>query len=129
MSSFTSPLYWQIHNLVTSITKKNFKGSRAELNQLVELYGPDARQFLVQCLIEETHFRDQRGHQQKDNNKLQLLTQEIQLVANRPNFATIICQVLDTPRAHSRDARTRHAGRAEWSLERPSVDPRHRVRA
>ena len=112
MSSFTSPLYWQIHNLVTSITKKNFKGSRAELNQLVELYGPDARQFLVQCLIEETHFRDQRGHQQKDNNKLQLLTQEIQLVANRPNFATIICQVLDTPRAHSRDARTRGAVKA-----------------
>ncbi len=62
--SFTSPLFWQIHNLVASITKKNFKGSREELNQLVDLYGPDARQFLVACLVEETHFRDQRGHHQ-----------------------------------------------------------------
>ena len=97
--SFTSPLFWQIHNLVASITKKNFKGSREELNQLVDLYGPDARQFLIACLVEETHFRDQRGHHQpKDHQKVQLLAYEIAQAAARPNFATVICQALENPR-------------------------------
>ena len=97
--SFTSPLFWQIHNLVASITKKNFKGSREELNQLVTLYGPDARQFLVACLVEETHFRDQRGHHQpKDHQKVQLLSFEIAQAAARPNFATVICAALENPR-------------------------------
>lgn len=34
MVSFVSPLFWQIHYLVTNLSKKNFKSNVAELNQV-----------------------------------------------------------------------------------------------
>lgn len=34
MVSFASPLFWQIHYLVTNLSKKNFKTNVAELNQV-----------------------------------------------------------------------------------------------
>ena len=57
MTSFASPLFWQIRYLVQGLNKKNFKSSVAELNQLIDLYGQDSRLFLLQCLVEETDFR------------------------------------------------------------------------
>jgi len=80
MTSFASPLFWQIRYLVTNLNKKNFKSSVAELNQLIDLYGQDSRLFLIQCLVEETDFRDQRAHHQhKDYQKILLLAHEISL--------------------------------------------------
>lgn len=37
--------------------------------QLIELYGEDARLFLLQCLVEETGFKEQRAHNRDGGNK------------------------------------------------------------
>jgi CCR4-NOT transcription complex subunit 1 len=103
MTSFASPLFWQIRYLVTNLNKKNFKSSVAELNQLIDLYGQDSRLFLIQCLVEETDFRDQRAHHQhKDYQKILLLAHEISQATAKPNFASIICQVLESQTSGSR---------------------------
>lgn len=93
MVSFASPLFWQINYLVTNLSKKNFKSNVAELNQLVELYGEDARIFLLHCLVQDVDFRDARG--QKDALKLQLLAHEVAQASSRPNFTTFICEAIE----------------------------------
>jgi CCR4-NOT transcription complex subunit 1 len=109
MTSFASPLFWQIRYLVTNLNKKNFKSSVAELNQLIDLYGQDSRLFLIQCLVEETDFRDQRAHHQhKDYQKILLLAHEISQATAKPNFASIICQVLESQATGSRARSSGH---------------------
>ncbi|KAG6606514.1 CCR4-NOT transcription complex subunit 1 [Phytophthora cinnamomi] len=93
MVSFASPLFWQINYLVTNLSKKNFKSNVAELSQLVELYGEDARIFLLNCLVKDIDFRDARG--QKDALKIQLLTHEVAQASSRPNFTTFICEAIE----------------------------------
>ena len=56
--------------------------------QLVELYGEDARIFLLNCLVKDIDFRGQ-----KDTLKIQLLTHEVAQASSRPNFTTFICEV------------------------------------
>ncbi|KAF1329901.1 Ccr4-not transcription complex subunit 1, partial [Globisporangium splendens] len=94
MVSFASPLFWQIHYLVTNLSKKNFKTNVAELNQLVGLYGEDARIFLLNCLVKDIDFRDPRN-QNRDALKIQLLTHEIAQASSRPNFTTFICEAIE----------------------------------
>lgn len=57
----------------------------------MELYGEDARIFLLNCLVKDIDFRDARG--QKDALKIQLLTHEVSQASSRPNFTTFICEV------------------------------------
>lgn len=131
MVSFASPLFWQIHYLVSNLSKKNFKTNVAELNQvrdllssrssrlvslspffhcvldqhtltslfsslshpqLVGLYGEDARIFLLNCLVKDIDFRDDRN-QTRDALKIQLLAHEIAQASSRPNFTTFLCEV------------------------------------
>ncbi|OQS03875.1 CCR4-NOT transcription complex subunit, partial [Thraustotheca clavata] len=92
MVSFASPLFWQIHYLITSLGKKNFKSNVAELNQLVGLYGEDARVYLLSCLVREIDFRDAKS--QKDSLKVQLLTHELGQAATKPNFTSFLCQAI-----------------------------------
>ncbi|KAJ0400375.1 hypothetical protein ATCC90586_008488 [Pythium insidiosum] len=94
VSSFASPLFWQIHYLVTNLNKKNFKSNVAELNQLVGLYGEDARIFLLNCLVKDIDFRDTRN-QHRDALKIQLLQHEIAQASSKPNFTTLICEAIN----------------------------------
>ncbi|KDO28102.1 hypothetical protein SPRG_06770 [Saprolegnia parasitica CBS 223.65] len=92
MVAFASPLFWQIHYLITSLSKKNFKTHVAELNQLVGLYGEDARVYLLGCLVREIDFRDTKSH--KDSLKVQLLTHEIGQASTKPNFTTYLVHAI-----------------------------------
>nr|CCA26834.1 hypothetical protein ALNC14_129780 [Albugo laibachii Nc14] len=95
MTSFASPLFWQIQYLVTNFNKKNFKSSVAELNQLVDLYGDDARIFLLNCLVKGIDFRDNKASHHKDSLKIQLLAHEIAQASSRSNFTTFLCEALE----------------------------------
>uniref|UniRef100_A0AAV1VFM7 CCR4-NOT transcription complex subunit 1 n=1 Tax=Peronospora matthiolae TaxID=2874970 RepID=A0AAV1VFM7_9STRA len=103
MVSFASPLFWQINYLVKNLNKKNFKSNVAELNQLVELYGEDARIFLLNCLVKDIDFRGQ-----KDALKIQLLTHEVVQASSRPNFTTFICEAIEGNASDAVDAGERH---------------------
>lgn len=39
--------------------------------QLIELYGEDARLFLLECLVEDTGFKEQRAHAHHGNKDAQ----------------------------------------------------------
>lgn len=52
-------------------------------NQLIELYGEDARVFLLQCLVEETGFKEQRTHTHHGNKD----TQKVRQSPMTTNFA------------------------------------------
>lgn len=92
MVSLVSPLFWQMQYLIQNLSKKNFKSNVAELNQLVDLYGQDARIFLLGCLIEEIDFRDSKT--QKDALRIQLLSHEMSQASLLPNFTSIMAQVM-----------------------------------
>ena len=53
----------QIKFLVGGLEKKNQSASVAELNELVNLYGQDARIFLLTCLVDQIDFRDSKAQQ------------------------------------------------------------------
>jgi hypothetical protein len=58
---FASPLCWQIFQLVSNLTKKKQQSSYNELAQLVNLYGHDARVFLLSCLLDDADLREGKG--------------------------------------------------------------------
>lgn len=43
--------------------------------QLIELYGEDARLFLLQCLVEETGFKEQKAHAHHGNKDAQKVSE------------------------------------------------------
>lgn len=51
--------------------------------QLIELYGEDARLFLLQCLVEETGFKEQRTHTHHGNKDAQKVHVRRQISAVR----------------------------------------------
>ena len=61
--------------------------------QLVDLYGHDARLYLLRCLVDHIDFRDQKSG--KDALKVTLLNQELAKVSGRQNFVSIVCQALE----------------------------------
>ncbi|XP_043234309.1 CCR4-NOT transcription complex subunit 1-like isoform X1 [Amphibalanus amphitrite] len=88
----------QISNIVANLTKKNFKVSSQEIQQLVEAHGSDAQIHLLRCLF--THVDWEAGGRSggptnKDNPQLQLLQQLCASLATRPNFVHTLCYAVD----------------------------------
>jgi len=103
MSSFTSPIFWQLQDLVQSLNKKSLKGNVSEMNQLINLFGVDARIFQLACLVDEIeHLQgvSQGGAfvNQKDSIRIQVLAHELREACLQSNFSTIICQVFENSR-------------------------------
>ena len=92
LRGFASVVFAQLRYLVQNINKKNQRASISEIAHLVWLYGESAFLVLFCCLLEEIDFRDPRL--QKDQLKAQLLAQEFVKLAERPNFATLFCEIL-----------------------------------
>ena len=61
--------------------------------QLVELYGEDARVFLLKSLVDGIDFRDTKGTH-KDALKIQILVHEISQTITQSNFASVVCVAL-----------------------------------
>ena len=53
MASFVSPLFWRIDQIVRNglSSKKEVKSSVAEVERLLDMYGADARLFLIKSLF------------------------------------------------------------------------------
>ncbi len=63
------------------------------LLQLVEVYGHDVYVFLFRSLISHLDLKNTKASQ--DQIRLQLLGQELAVVANRPNYVSVICQAFE----------------------------------
>jgi len=82
-----------------------------ELNQLLALYGYDARVFLLSCLIDETDFTAKNvlsgPSGSKDLPKVALLHTEVAAALKQPGFALLILAALDgAGRAHEGRSRS-----------------------
>eukprot|EP00736_Rhodelphis_marinus_P014468 Rmarinus@m.14689 len=95
MVSSHSVVFTQIRYLISNITKKNAKGTQAELNQLLASYGSDARQYLLRCLVDQIDFRDTKSTSLKDSLKIHLLSAEFNQLSSRPNFHTLVAHALE----------------------------------
>lgn len=89
------PLLWQIRNIVTGLNKKNLKSSVAELNQIIELYGHDARVLQLQCLLESVDFKAIKDGVREQAPKLQLLQHAITQCVVQKNFVSVLCQAVE----------------------------------
>ena len=92
-ASFASPLYWQVQYAVqnTLSNKKMYKQGVTEVQNLVSLFGDDARLFLLQCLIEQIDFREKSS---SHSNLVQFLSEELDAHINDANFGTLFSQAL-----------------------------------
>ena len=89
--SFVSPLFWQIRFLVRNSlsSKKTYKAGVSELKKLVELYGLDARIFLLRCLVEAIDFREHRNQSSQQQHQIALLASELDNFYASSNFSSI----------------------------------------
>jgi hypothetical protein len=78
--------------------------------QLIELYGQDARIFLLQSLVAQIDFKSiaeqSQGSgnnqvQHKDSHRLSLLVHEVAQAATKPNFVSLLCQALEGQKSSS----------------------------
>eukprot|EP01116_Phalansterium_solitarium_P014539 TRINITY_DN3224_c0_g1_i5.p1 TRINITY_DN3224_c0_g1~~TRINITY_DN3224_c0_g1_i5.p1 ORF type:complete len:1462 (-),score=389.12 TRINITY_DN3224_c0_g1_i5:3053-7438(-) len=93
LTNFSYLVGSQIRFLVTNLNKKNAKASTTELHHLVDLYGSDAYLYLLRSLVSSIDFKDTKG--QKDQIRIQLLSQEVSQLVRLPNFASLVCQALE----------------------------------
>ena len=67
---FSPPIYWRIHNLITTLTKKNNKTHTSELFELAKMYNDDSKTFMLATLFDEIDFKDQRTNGHRDTQKV-----------------------------------------------------------
>eukprot|EP01114_Cavostelium_apophysatum_P013415 TRINITY_DN3247_c0_g1_i5.p1 TRINITY_DN3247_c0_g1~~TRINITY_DN3247_c0_g1_i5.p1 ORF type:complete len:2234 (+),score=701.16 TRINITY_DN3247_c0_g1_i5:75-6776(+) len=92
-SSFSTLIGSQIRFLVSNLKQKNFKSTVSEIHHIIDLYGHEAYLLLLHTLIGNIDFRDQKG--QKDQFRIQLLSQELLSMQKSPNLPSLICQALE----------------------------------
>lgn len=90
MDNFSFILGSQIRYLVSSLSKKNYRTSVAELEHLITLYGHDAYLYLLRCLMEQIDLKDSAKSQQR----FQLLQQQLLQLIDKPNFPSVLFQAL-----------------------------------
>ncbi|XP_046976723.1 CCR4-NOT transcription complex subunit 1 isoform X2 [Vanessa cardui] len=89
----------QINYLVANLSKKNFKQTSQELSQIVSLYGLEAENQLLRCLLTEA------AKTSWDNDRpgtafsvhATLLAQHLASLLNHPAKSTVVCRTLDHP--------------------------------
>eukprot|EP00455_Lapot_gusevi_P023340 TRINITY_DN24262_c0_g2_i1.p1 TRINITY_DN24262_c0_g2~~TRINITY_DN24262_c0_g2_i1.p1 ORF type:complete len:109 (-),score=8.59 TRINITY_DN24262_c0_g2_i1:9-335(-) len=92
MVSFAYPIFAQIRHIVSHLNKKNYANAVAELTELTNIYGDDARLYTLSSLLEDIDLVD-KSHQ--DQLKLQLLNEKISELSNQPNFTSLLCLALE----------------------------------
>ncbi|XP_028158928.1 CCR4-NOT transcription complex subunit 1 isoform X2 [Ostrinia furnacalis] len=91
----------QINYLVVNLSKKNFKQTSQELSQLVSLYGLEAENQLLRCLLTEaakaSWDTERTGSGSNTSVHASLLTQHLTALLNHPAKSTVVCRAVDNP--------------------------------
>lgn len=90
---------FHLENLVENLSKKNYKYSVQEINQLVEVLGVEAEIHLISCLFCHVPLECERGSAAswRENPQLQLLHQLCSQLVTRSNFVRVISHVIQHP--------------------------------
>ena len=83
-------LFTQISNLVGGLSKKNFRQTSQELALLSTQYGYAATLSVLKSLLGKIDLKSTR-----DQPKMQLLLQALDLLSTRANFVSLVCQAFD----------------------------------
>ncbi|XP_030040329.1 CCR4-NOT transcription complex subunit 1 isoform X2 [Manduca sexta] len=90
----------QINYLVVNLNKKNFKQTSQELSQLVSLYGLEAENQLLRCLLSEagkTLWDSDRPSSTYNSIHASLLGQHLASLLHHPAKSTVVCRAVDQP--------------------------------
>ncbi|CAG4984058.1 unnamed protein product [Parnassius apollo] len=90
----------QINYLVINLSKKNFKQTSQELSQIVNLYGLEAENQLLRCLLTEaarTSWDSDRTGSSVSSVHASLLAQHLASLLNHPAKSTVVCRAVDHP--------------------------------
>ena len=81
----------QVRALVAGLGRsKPYATVVSELGELIQSYGEDARLFLLRILLREVDFLQLAA---KDQLKVQLLSEELPKLLERPNFVSLVCRI------------------------------------
>jgi hypothetical protein len=81
------------HQLSFALIVNIASPSSRRILQLIELYGPEARLFLISQLIEQIHYGNPEGGE-KYALRVSMLSHEITQLALKPNYPSVLYQVL-----------------------------------
>ncbi|KAJ6249603.1 ccr4-not transcription complex [Anaeramoeba flamelloides] len=92
LSNFSLLLGTQIDFLLSTLNKQNYRENTNEINELIEIYGPDVFMYLLKKLFSSLNFTlGTQNFSQQEKLLQQLLKQELTFIADRPNFVSVIC--------------------------------------
>lgn len=86
---FSAQLHYKIKSLVSSLQKKNYSQTLAEINTTLEMYHENDRVAVISSLLDDIDFRGEP--KPKDEQKCQLLIEEIVNCLKKNNCATQLC--------------------------------------
>ncbi|XP_039763279.1 CCR4-NOT transcription complex subunit 1 isoform X3 [Pararge aegeria] len=89
----------QINYLVANLNKKNFKQVNQELTQIISLYGLEAENQVLRCLLTEaakTSWENDRPGPASSVHAT-LLAQYLSCLLNHPARSTVVCRIIDNP--------------------------------
>lgn len=90
-----------IHYLVVNLNKKNFKQTSQELNQIVSVYGLEAENQVLRCLLTEAARiawdGDRTTSAATNSIHASLLGQQLAGLLNHPAKSTVVCRAVDHP--------------------------------
>jgi CCR4-NOT transcription complex subunit 1 len=82
------------------LSKKNYKPSVQEINDVIQLQGFEADRHLFRCLFSHIDLKDTEGPRNtshKDYYQAQLLSNQCTTLLNKPSLSSILCFALDNP--------------------------------
>eukprot|EP01126_Amoeba_proteus_P012639 TRINITY_DN15209_c0_g1_i1.p1 TRINITY_DN15209_c0_g1~~TRINITY_DN15209_c0_g1_i1.p1 ORF type:complete len:382 (+),score=56.78 TRINITY_DN15209_c0_g1_i1:62-1207(+) len=86
--------------LISTLNKKTYRGNVAEITQLESLYEADVVGIIVlKCLVNQIDWKDMK--RQKDQYRIQFLSQRVAQITTQANFSSLICQAFDDTTVHS----------------------------
>eukprot|EP01035_Chromulina_nebulosa_P020075 gene20075-26069_t len=83
---------WRINQILSNIIKENKEEINKELNILLEMNSDENRIYLMSTFLDELDFKDVNN---RDNPKLAIFQEEILRAMKRPNFISVILQVVE----------------------------------
>ncbi|CAB3987607.1 CCR4-NOT transcription complex subunit 1 isoform X5 [Paramuricea clavata] len=92
----------QISFLVTDLSKKNYKSSMAQIQNLVEQHGAEAERHYLRSLFSSIDFSAESKGTGKDFHQVQLLSQECQTLICKTNFISIVCYAIENQEQHQK---------------------------
>ncbi len=129
----------QITNLVSNLTKKNYKSSQTEITtvsdktrpiravyakrwstlhlfKIIETHGFEAERHLYRCLFSTIDFNSDNKNAGKDHHQTQFLKENLNVLVSKSNFVSILTFALQLPLQFQEVPQFEYSGLASFQI-------------